>query len=1401
MITSSSILWPWLRCCIAGIFIVLPFLLATAHATERVALQLSWDHQFQFAGYYAAKWQGYYREAGLEVEILSAATPGGNVNAVEEVRRGRADFGVGAADILVAHDQGPPLLVLASIFQYSATGFYYKKETRLETLQDLLELTVARRLGDPIDVEFRAMLLGEGIHPDSVALYTDQAGLEQFFNGKIDLLPGYVLNVPFEAVRRGVAVKSLRPSSYGVNFYGDSLFTSQKKMDEDPGLVERFTRASLKGWQYALVHKEEIVERIVDEFKNTTVKSQQLAFNTFQSKEIVGLMNYPVVEIGHINPDRWQLMHNYLQEAGIVSRNLDTSTFLFQPEKLARDRAAQLQQRLVIAFLVAVGILIATFLWTYTLRIRVAEKTRELSESKELVEKSEERLSLALNAASDAVWDWRPDTGEVHLSDGWFTILGYDPGEYPHNYQTWLRLLHPEDRARTQETVKKYMGQDSAFSMEFRLRAKDGGWRWLLGRGRVVERSAHGRALRMIGTNVDITKRKIAEVELREKEQMHVRTEAVAQIGSWQWDLASDTVRWSEQLFAIFGRSPKQKAPTFSEHKKLFLPADMARFDALVEKAVQNAGPFTLELRGRHRDGSLIDCHVEGFPKYDESGKIVGLYGFFQDITEKKQARQKLIQLAHDQGVILDNVPSLIYFKDRKDTIVKVSESVARLSGLTREDIEGKPTSEIYPQLELTSFQDDLEVIETGLAKTGIEEVLPMPNGEKHYLLTDKFPYYDQKGEIAGVLVIAADTTKRVAAESALAASEERFRSLFTHGADAIYLLGMDGVILDANVEACNQTGYNLMELLGLPLSTLDEVEDAEKDWAQYFKNLKKGEILTVNRRHCRNDDTSFPVEIRISLVSLALEQHVLGFVRDMSEKEAILAELRQSEERMALALKGANDGLWDWQVEKDQIFFSPRWKSMLDYLDEELENSFGGWQQLVVAEDWPRLRQALDSCVRGEQESFSCEFQMLAKDGRVVDVLSRAFAIRDQTGKALRIIGTHVDITERKNMEKRLQQVQKLESIGTLAGGIAHDFNNILTSIIGFTELALEDVVPGSDAEDSLEEVHFAGRRARDLVKQILSFARKTDGKLTPVVLGSVAREVMKFLRSSSPATIEFKHDIRSASRVLANPTQLHQVLMNICTNAVQAMEDCGGELTVKVADLDAAMVKKRGLQELDSQDYIEVTVIDTGYGISPEVLNSIFDPYFTTKSFGEGTGLGLAVAHGIVESYGGTIRVESEVGKGSVFRLFFPLTEEEALVETAALEDLPKGTEAILFVDDEPGITRVAKKNLEGFGYTVTISESSSEALAMFRENPEKFDLVISDVTMPNMTGDFFARELLKIKPQLPIILCSGFSKHVSEENARELGVKAFVQKPLMKAELATVIRQVLDGNGTGN
>jgi PAS domain S-box-containing protein len=403
---------------------------------------------------------------------------------------------------------------------------------------------------------------------------------------------------------------------------------------------------------------------------------------------------------------------------------------------------------------------------------------------------------------------------------------------------------------------------------------------------------------------------------------------------------------------------------------------------------------------------------------------------------------------------------------------------------------------------------------------------------------------------------------------------------------------------------------------------------------------------------------------------------------------------------------------------------------------------------------------------------------------------------VQERTSELQKAYDTlETETEERARLEDQLRQAQKMEAIGTLAGGIAHDFNNILAGIIGFTEMALEDLTPDSQVYRYMEYVLKGGYRARDMVRQILAFSRRTGQEKTPIAVSQVVEESLKLLRPALPSTVEIQKRLQHVQdTILADPVQLHQIIMNLCSNAAHAMRDGGGVLRITLSDADITGEEGGRYPDLKPGTYLQLSVSDTGCGIAPDVIDRIFDPFFTTKAPGEGTGMGLSVVHGIVNSHGGNVIVYSEPGKGSTFHVYLPKTEIAAAVTPESLSAIEGGHECILFVDDEEVLVELNTQRLEGLGYSVVAAMNGADALETFAAEPARFDLVITDYTMPHMTGVDLAGKLLEVRPDIPIILSSGFNEKAEPETIRQAGIKAFITKTAGKRELAELIRQVL-------
>ncbi len=518
------------------------------------------------------------------------------------------------------------------------------------------------------------------------------------------------------------------------------------------------------------------------------------------------------------------------------------------------------------------------------------------------------------------------------------------------------------------------------------------------------------------------------------------------------------------------------------------------------------------------------------------------------------------------------------------------------------------------------------------------------------------------------------------------------------------------------------------------------------------------------------------------------------------------LQGLMESEQRWVFALEGPGSGVWDWDLDTDKIYFSSLWKKILGYEEEEIGFGIYSWFDHIHPKDRKIFFEKMEKCFNGVNDSFSDRYRIQRKNGEYIWVMDQGKVVSKNAHKApRRIIGSLTDITfikkledEKLRFESRLQQNHKLEAIGTLAGGIAHDFNNILTPIIGNIEIAIRSKKQGKELTENLTEIQSAARRAKALVKQILAFSREDSFETESIAIATIVKEVLKLIRVTIPKSIIITSQISTdCGFILGNPTQIHRILMNLMTNAVQAMKETGGKISITLTR-EVISEKKNDRDTAQHGQYACLTVTDTGEGIAEDVQTRIFDPFFTTKQHGEGTGLGLSVVHGLVSKMGGFIETASEEGKGASFKVFFPITPQSIQQDTPAIkQNLKKGSGNIMVVEDEENVAHIEKNMLAFLGYTVTSFTDSREALEEFSNNPEKYDIILSDLEMPYMSGPKLAYKIKKIRPEIPVILCSGFIERALETSEGGQLFNAYLEKPITLRELSNTLQELSTSN----
>ncbi|MHB8068139.1 MAG: PAS domain S-box protein [Desulfobaccales bacterium] len=819
-------------------------------------------------------------------------------------------------------------------------------------------------------------------------------------------------------------------------------------------------------------------------------------------------------------------------------------------------------------------------------------------------------------------------------------------------------------------------------------------------------------------------------------------------------------------------------------------PDDQAPILEKMRQMLENPGlVVAAEMRYRHQDGTWRWLDVKGKNLLHEP-LINGIVLNGQDITERKQAEEAVKQSEQRFRLLMENSMSHLAIINADGNILYETPTIERTLGYEIGELMGTNSLELVHPEDLARSQETMMNLLASPGKVFSTVVRYRHKDGSWRFLDVKAKNLLDEPIIRGIVVNAHDITQRTEALEALRQSEAEKSLILRNIEDKVVYYDRDNRIIWANQAMADFAHLTSEEMMGRFCYEVLHQRQTPCPDCPVIRAMEAGQPSEIERV-MPNGRILFYSSTPVKGEDGKIQGNVL-LVRDITASKKAEEALKASEEKMRMVIESSPVGI---RITQDgrHIYVNPALMYMFGYA--HAWEIVGQPINLLFVREEGNIRQQEQPAANhaGKPRPSSYEAKCYKKDGGSLEVQVWQTEIEYQGAPA--ILDFVLDISEAKALRGQLLQAQKMEAMGTLAGGIAHDFNNILFPILVNTEMTLETLAPESPLRRRMERVFQACERAIDLVKQILSFSRREERELSPIRLTPIIEDALKFLRASLPTTIEMQKHLESAAdTVLADPTQIQQVLMNLYTNAAYALRDRGGVIDISLRAVDGELVRGVLPPDLGPGPYLQLTVMDNGQGMDPATKERIMDPYFTTKKPGEGTGLGLAVVHGIIKRHGGAIAVESALGQGSSFHIFLPRAEGAVLKETKDPIPLVQGKESILLVDDEPEIVRALKQMLESLGYQVSAFTGSESALESFKLRPQDFDLVITDQTMPHLTGGELAREMLTMRPDLPIILCTGYSEAVSPEKVRAMGIREFILKPVTTRVMAETIRRTL-------
>jgi PAS domain S-box-containing protein len=1027
---------------------------------------------------------------------------------------------------------------------------------------------------------------------------------------------------------------------------------------------------------------------------------------------------------------------------------------------------------------------------TYKIDIQKLAESRTVLHA---LQERETRLKTAERLLDLGSWEYDVQSGALNWSARVFDIYGVPHEQGAPDFDSYVALVHPDDREQMVEHHTRFFeGNAPDFEFQHRIIRQDGRITHVRGVG--MRHTADGREI-VIGFVQDITSIKQAEEELLRQARRRRLAGRLVRLGSWRVGIGDTHVMWCEETAAIH-EEPDGTSPTLEDGINYYIPEHRERIRTRFDACVSEGEPFDEIVQIVTAKGRRVWVRTLGEPIRDDTGQIVGVEGAFQDITDLIAARDKAAQLSARLRRTLEGMSDAFFLLDDDWNFAFVNSQAESLLQRTKEDLVGRNIWDVFPEAVGTIFQHEYE--------RAVSEGRPVQ-------FRESFPPLDAWFEVsadptpAGLAVYFEDITRQRARDMQLrllesAVSRQNDILVITEAAPIDAPGGPRIVYVNDAFE--RRTGYSREEVIGqtprilqgpkTQRDELDRIRAALEQWqpvrSELINHTKSGEDFWIE----------------LDIVPIADETgrftHWVAIERDITARKEAEEALQANEERFRLVTKAAGTAIWDWDVQSKQQWWSEGLHDIFGHVADPSGAVPTIWRQHLHPDDTARVDAAFQRLISGQDTLMREQYRFRRADGSWAFVEDKAFALHDDKGDVLRVLGSMTDVTEQRLLEDRLRQAQKMETVGQLTGGVAHDFNNLLTIILGNAELLEEDLEDQPDLRNMARVTADAAERGSDLTQRLLAFSRKQVLEPKIIDVAQLIQGMDGLLRRTLRADIDIKI-FRAGGlwKIEADAAQVESAVLNLCVNARDAMPG-GGYLTIEVANamLDDDYVALE--PDVRPGQYVVITVTDTGHGIPSDIGDRVFEPFFTTKDTGKGSGLGLSMVFGFVKQSGGHIRIYSELHKGTAVKMYFPRSksEPERIVTEQTRRRITGGNETILVVEDDAAVRKFVTTQLGSLGYHVLEAASGAEAMDVLTRTP--VDLLFTDVVMPGtMGGRELASAAREVYPELRILFTSGYTENSIVHHGRlDQGVR-LLSKPYRRELLAKKIREALDDAGS--